>query len=499
MNTKYLAMIVIALVGFLLVAGMATAIPGFSFAASPTPAAITSTTNAVSSSISYQGRLTDADGSPLNGSYTMRFIVYDDPVAGSAISDTGNMSVIVDNGLFEVSLGVDQADFNGQPLWLSIIIEGETLSPRQEILPAPYALSLRPGAQIVGDAIAASDAALSSFTPATGTALYADAAGGAGVVGYSADNYGVQGSSTSSWGGYFTSVDGYGIRVDTTGTDHYDHGAYITSDGGYAVYAQSASNMAVRGEAGDITGIPQPLGPIGVVGLGQNRGVVGSSNSGTGVYASSDSNYGVWGQSTSYRGVTGRTSRSDDNYGFYTPDNMYSKNVNLLNSVMMVMQNNGDRPLAPGDVVVFSGINRNAVGVDGPVVQVRSAAQANSTAVAGVVFSRFNIDAVNPDLEAEDIAAQGTALDVTPEGAAAPGEYVLVVVQGPAEVNVDALDASIQPGDLLATHGAAGMAGKAATILRDGVETAPPGVVFGKALEAADGTRQKIFVFVTLQ
>ncbi|MFQ5400678.1 MAG: hypothetical protein ACE5E7_13915 [Anaerolineae bacterium] len=195
--------------------------------------------------------------------------------------------------------------------------------------------------------------------------------------------------------------------MSTSGADHYDHGAYITSQGGYAVYAQSANNMGMRAEAGDITGVSQPLGPIGAVGLGQNRGVVGSSLSGSGVYASSSTNYGVWGQSTNYRGVTGLTSRTDNNYGFYTPDNFFSNNINVAGAIMQVMQNNGTASLSPGDVVVFSGINRAETVVGAPVVQVSKVNAANSTAVAGVVFSRFNIDAVNPDLEFPDDYAQG--------------------------------------------------------------------------------------------
>jgi hypothetical protein len=185
----------------------------------------------------------------------MRFIVYNAEVAGSALWDSGNLSVTVENGLFNVQLGVEQVDFDGRALWLSIIVDGQTLSPRQEILPAPYALSLRPGADIVGDSIGAADAVLAGYAPATGTALYADANGGVGLFGDSEDSYGVWGSSNNSWGGYFTSDGGYGIRVNTNGTAHYDHGAYITSQGGYGVYAQSAQNQAVRGEAGNITGI----------------------------------------------------------------------------------------------------------------------------------------------------------------------------------------------------------------------------------------------------
>jgi hypothetical protein len=80
----------------------------------------------------------------------------------------------------------------------------------------------------------------------------------------------------------------------------------------------------------------------------------------------SSSNYGVWGQSSEWRGVTGRTSRADNNYGFYTPDNLFSLNINLAGAVMQVMQNGGTEPLAPGDVVVFSGINRAVTAVDAP-------------------------------------------------------------------------------------------------------------------------------------
>jgi len=497
MKAKKLFSIVTVVAILILAAGVMGALPN------RLPAAPTAVTAAVSNSISYQGRLSSPSGSPLNGTYTMRFIVYDDAVAGSALSDSGNLSVSVENGLFNVQLGVDQATFDGQALWLTIIIDGETLSPRQEILPAPYALSLRPGADIVGDSIDAADAIVAGYAPATGTAFYADANGGSGVFGNSVGNYGVWGSSTNSWGGYFTSQNGYGLRVNTNGDDHYDHGAYITSNRGYAVYAQSTLNMGVRGEAGDLTNINSPLGRIGVVGLGQNRGVVASSNAGTGMYASSVSNYGVWGTSADYRGVTGRTGNASNNYGFYTPDNIFALNYTSSGALMQVMQNNGAVSLSPGDVVAFNGINQTQTVIDNPIVQVNKVGIANSTAVAGVVFSRFNIDAIDPDLEFPDDSGNGAAaaMEVTPAGDAAPGEYVLIVVQGPAQVNATALGSgnSIQPGDLLSTNGTAGLAGKAEMVTVGGVETAVPGTVFGKALESLDGTQEMIYVYVTLQ
>ena len=493
MKARALPIVVSLATVLMLGAGVAGAAP---LRQAPAPAAVT----AVDGAISYQGRLTSPSGSPLSGSYTMRFIVYNAAAGGSALWDSGNLNVTVDDGLFNVPLAVNPSHFSGQALWLSITVGGETLSPRQEILPAPYALSLRPGATVVGDAIAAGSAVLSGYAPATGTALRAEAGGGIGLQGSSADSYGVYGASDTSWGGYFTSSQGYGIRVATSGTDHYDHGAYVTSQGGYGVYAQSAQNQAVRGEAGNITGIPQPLGAVGVVGIGANRGTYGSSSNGVGVYGVSSGNYGVWGQSTDYRGVTGRTSRTDNNYGFYTPDNFFSLNVQMAGALMQVTQNGGSAPLAQGDVVVFSGINRSVTGVDGPVVRVSRADVANSTAVAGVVFSRFNLEALDPELQSTDVAqGAGAEIEVTPAGDAAPGEYLLVVVQGPALVRTSALGTTdIRPGDLLSTAGGGG-ATRAARLTMDGVEAAQPGTVFAKALEPAGDPDDLIYVYVTLQ
>lgn len=495
MNTKIMSIVVGGVALLLLAAGVAGAL------SDRTPGSPQVESVGVSGGINYQGRLTDDDGRPVDGTVQMRFFIYDAAAGGQSLWDSGQRDIAVSDGLFTVRLDANPAIFNGQGLWLSIRVEGETLSPRHELLAVPYALGLRPGAEIIGPDLAATDAALAGYAPSTGTALHADANGGAGLYGTSESSYGVWGASNDSWGGFFTSAGGHGIRVSTTGNAHFDHGAYITSNGGYGVYAQSAFNQAVRGEAGNVAGFVQPLGPMGVVGIGENRGMFASSNGGVGSYGTSLTNYGVWGQSTDGRGVTGRTSRTDNNYGLYTPDNLYSANINLTGAVMQVMQNNGTEALAPGDVVVFSGIAPAVAAVDGPVVQVSRAAEANSTAVAGVVFSRFNIDAVDPDLESPDGTAPDRAeIEVTPAGDAAPGEYILVVVQGIARVNANALGGrSIQPGDLLSTGGHAGQAQRAPAVTAGAVEAAAPGTVFAKALEPLNGSQGMIYVYVTLQ
>jgi hypothetical protein len=140
-NKKVIAMMVTGLVAILLTTSGVIASPPMGAGDPP-----------VESKINYQGQLTDDTGNPLDGTYDMQFLFYDSAVSGSQVGSTiTENDVAVTNGLFNVKLDVNQADFDGQGLWLEMIVEGETLSPRQEILPVPYALSLKPGARIGGD------------------------------------------------------------------------------------------------------------------------------------------------------------------------------------------------------------------------------------------------------------------------------------------------------------------------------------------------------------
>ena len=504
MKMKSLSMIVSGIIILLLAVGVAGATPTWSL---PSPIALTAP---VSGGISYQGRLTNASGTPLDGTYAMRFIVYDDAVAGSALWDSGNLNIAVDNGLFNVKLEVAQTDFDGQALWVSIIIEGETLSPRQEILPAPYALSLRPGADIVGDSIAASDAALAGYTPATGTALYADANGGPGLHSDSEESYGVWGSSDNSWGGYFTSLGGYGIRVDTAGTAHYDHGAYITSASGYGVYAQSTGNQAVRGEAGNVTGVLQPVGTVGVAGLGQARGVHGASGSGIGVFGRSNASYGGYFYSDSYRGVYA-SSPSGSYAGYFTNRGGSSRPGIYVNGTIVatgskagyvvdVCLNDGPDPLEVGDVVAVVGVTEPVVG-EIPVMRVVRATAENAGAVVGVVDQRFIVPDVSdvPDV-IEEIGETGER-PVYPDqavpqhktnNAIQPGEYLGVVTLGAFKrVKVDAGYGAIRPGDLLTPSPNPGYAMRATAAM--------PGTIIGKALESLETGQDAIAIYVTMQ
>lgn len=453
--------------------------------------------SAVADTITYQGQVTGAGGAVLNGVHSMRFLLYAAANGGAPLWDSDNLNVEVDDGLFTVELDVDQADFNGQALWLRVDVNGQTLSPRQALHATPYALSLRPGADVAGEPAGSSDAvlgvtlqgnwpsgqALLGSAPTTGTAVQAEAVGGQGLYASSNDNYAVRGSSVASWGGYFTSSEGSGIVVTTGGGDHWDHAGAFQAEGGYGVYASSDVNMAIRGEAGNIIDLWQPVGHVGVVGIGQSRGLYGSGGS----------SYGLYGTSLNWYGIYGRTSRPDNNYGLYTPDNLFSSNINLTGAVMNVAQNGGEEPLEPGDVVAFSGISEPLVARDSPLIQVARATEANAHAVAGVVYSRFNIEVVALADEDPD-----PDLEVTPAGPAAPGDHVLVVVQGPAQVRASAVDEAIQAGDLLSVGSGPGLAGKAPLLALEGVQMAAPGTVFAKALAPLSEGQDMIYVYVTL-
>jgi hypothetical protein len=91
----------------------------------------------------YQGQLRDG-GTNANGAYTMMFALYDSAGSGNEIGSAITTSPTLANGLFTVNLDFGTNAFNGSARWLDITINNggtpQTLSPRVQVLPAPYAL-----------------------------------------------------------------------------------------------------------------------------------------------------------------------------------------------------------------------------------------------------------------------------------------------------------------------------------------------------------------------
>jgi hypothetical protein len=92
----------------------------------------------------YSGRLNDGGGAA-NGSYDLRFTLCDAVTNGTAFGSWTNIATGITNGLFSVMLDFGGV-FNGSNCWLEIAARTSgngpfaALSPRQPILPTPYAI-----------------------------------------------------------------------------------------------------------------------------------------------------------------------------------------------------------------------------------------------------------------------------------------------------------------------------------------------------------------------
>ena len=256
----------------------------------------------VLSKISYQGRLTDAGGNPLDGTYNLLFQLWDDPSAGGQLGgDIPKNNVPVTNGLFTVELDVPQDAFNGQGLWLQISVNGQALSPRQALLPVPYALSLRPGATISS----AGGPALSAVNQAGGYGLQAQSQGNVALVGISGSGsyapsglHGVHGKGDGvgvyGQGGH-TGVYGNGTTQGVKGKSSSGDGVVgeATATDKSGLYGHSTNGPGVRGRSEDGAGV------VGWTGASDESAVLGNSEIGVGVSGRSQGNNGVLGVTTS--------------------------------------------------------------------------------------------------------------------------------------------------------------------------------------------------------
>jgi len=209
--------------------------------------------------MSYQGRLTDFRGNPVDGSRNMTFRLYTSETGGTAIWQETQSNVQVNNGLFTVQLGanntLDEADFH-RPLYLEVVVAGYTLSPRQLLLGAPYAFSLVPGAVVKGN-LGNTETYSSALTLAnfgTGQALGAYSSTGVGV--------GIQGGGTTRWGAALRVYNGntnhgmatYMVNKSDFATAHFDN-----SGTGQVLYLTNGGTNSAGSGGGDfITARNQP-------------------------------------------------------------------------------------------------------------------------------------------------------------------------------------------------------------------------------------------------
>jgi len=334
----------------------------------------------VGSGITYQGQLSDG-GLPANGSYDFQFALYTSADDGTAVDSVEVADLAVAGGLVNATLDFTDVPYDGQALWVGIAVRAgnssgayTTLSPRQALNAAPYALFAlngnpgppgppgvdgvpgtpgmdgapgqdgapgmdgAPGAPgIQGPpgfvtlpyagtvaSSAGSALAITNTGSSNGITGVVSAAGNAGVSGFnSGSGYGMSAISTSGIGIYARS-NGSGTAVyasSATGNSLYA----LSGGSSSAIFASANTGNGIYAETNGLNagvyGLNYSTGS-GVFGLnnGGGPGVYGASNtSGFGVYASSENNDGVQGLSNGLfkAGVTGVHGTGNAGYGVY--------------------------------------------------------------------------------------------------------------------------------------------------------------------------------------
>ncbi len=108
---------------------------------------LTASAVAVPNSINYQGRLLDDNGVPVTGTYTFKVTLWDDETASTGKLYEETHVVTVNDGVYSLKIGTGtpvSGSFSGSlfssggEVWLELMVDAETLTPRQELLPSPF-------------------------------------------------------------------------------------------------------------------------------------------------------------------------------------------------------------------------------------------------------------------------------------------------------------------------------------------------------------------------
>ncbi len=292
---------------------------GASLAAAPLGTAIT-----------YQGQLKQ-DGIPVDGTANFVFRLFDAETGGTQVGSSAvRNGVAVVNGLFTVELDFGIEVFDGSARWLQTSVNGVPLSPRQSLMPTPYAVTASTALgpwENEGDDLFYTAGRVGIGTSAPSAPLdvkYLSQVGNVGAI---------VGEISNTAPGAFSA----GVRGINRGTSGYGIGVYGSQDGsGWGVYGTTVGGRGVYGVATASSGAT--TGVWGQSSSTEGRGVSGeasassgeayggrfesNSMSGRGVFglatATSGAAFGVFGQSNSGsgRGVSGLATASTGNaYG----------------------------------------------------------------------------------------------------------------------------------------------------------------------------------------
>ncbi len=491
----------------------------------------------VGGAFTYQGQLTES-GNPANGDYEFSFALYDDLAAGAQVGGTLTPLLSVVDGLFTASLDFGEV-FDGTALYLEIGVRPDgsadpftTLTPRQALTAAPYALTLRPGADVVGSV--SGDAVLAAHNTATsGSASYALRGETDSRTGSAAAIYG-RVTSTSP-GAYSAGVRGVnegtgGLGIGVYGSQNGSGwGLYGTSVTGYGAWliSSAAGGRGLYARGGSGTDADIVLGGNDSSGSGDDGRIISDPN-----YSSSDifltSNDGVV--------VALDADASSEDADFEIKDKDANTILNFDESGQLSLYEPG-----VGEMVEMV---TSELGTDGAQITLRNAA-GQATIVLDAEFGAGGDGRITTEVLqitggadlSEQFEVQAGAAGLPPQAgyvvsidAAHPGELTVssqaydrkvagvvsgaggvqpgmlmgqrgtpangqhpVALTGRVYVWVDAAYGAVEPGDLLTTSDTPGHAMKVTDYERS------QGAILGKAMTGLASGRDLVLVLVTLQ
>ena len=292
------------------------------------------------SDFTYQGQLTD-NGVPASGHYDLQFALFIAASGGTAVDTVTLTNQTISGGLINAALDFTDAPYNGQALWVEVRTRATgsssytTLSPRQAITAAPYALYALSGNR--GPAGPQGPTGPSGAQGPTGPAGAQGLAGPQGPAGppialpYS-------GSSSSSAPAFPVQNTGSGPAISATSTGSGIPGAALNANGTGigAVITNTSTDTAlllgnnVAGNGGSLLTAFVPAGVFKIDGHGNiaspssatfaggvDTGVyataagTASQSGAAGVWGDSHDYYGVWGTSVAQDGVAGNSTNAD--------------------------------------------------------------------------------------------------------------------------------------------------------------------------------------------
>ncbi|MEM6327217.1 MAG: hypothetical protein AAF791_08875 [Bacteroidota bacterium] len=288
--------------------------------------------------IAYQGVLTDDMGNPLEGTYLVNVRLFDAETGGTQVYAESHSVDTEADGSFAIEIGdpligggFEDVSFS-ERLWLELEVQNTTLSPRTRLHGVPYARSLTPGSEILGDiengpvvrienesgdGFGLSVVMSGTSASVAGYAVYAQTAtpGSRGVYGRLTGVGGsaIHGEATATFG---TSYGVYGRTRSSDGTGVF--GLYDVSFGtGSGVVGRTTATAVSAGVRGETTSSSGAV--YGVLGTTTSTGGTGVRGEAT---ATTGDTYGVYGSVASEEGVAVRgeaTATTSTSYGgFFT-------------------------------------------------------------------------------------------------------------------------------------------------------------------------------------